>query len=163
MSFLLKLSGSIRKFLKKDHGSQVVEFSLVVIPLLGMIFLIVDLTWMLFARATMQFAVREGVRYAVTGQTITGQGQDASIESVVAADSFGFFTTANVSIQYLTSVNGVMTPTQSNAGGNVVQVTVSNVSVNPIAPFLHSSSPIVMNATSSDVVEPSPNGIPPAR
>jgi Flp pilus assembly protein TadG len=159
----MKIRMKIRRLWKGERGSETIEMALVIVPLFGMMFLLVDLSWMLFARATLQFAVREGVRYAVTGQTKTGMGQDASIDSVVVGDAMGFATTADVSIQYLTNVNGVMTPTQSNAGGNVVQVSISGVNVSPIAPFLHSASPIAMTATSSDVVEPSPNGIPPTR
>jgi Flp pilus assembly protein TadG len=158
MKILLK----IRTLWKREQGSEVIEFGLVLFPMFGLLFILVDLSWMLFARATLQFAAREAVRYAVTGQT-GAQGQDAAIESVVVADSMGFATTANVTIQYWANVNGVMTATQSNAGGNVVQVTVSGVNVSPIAPFLHAATPITMSATSSDVVEPSPNGVAPTR
>ena len=70
-------------------GAELVEFSLVMIPLFGILFLVIDLSWMLFARATLQYAVREGVRYAVTGQTMSGMGQDASIRSVVQQSSMG--------------------------------------------------------------------------
>jgi len=159
----MNLYPKIRRLWKREGGSQIVEFALVIIPMFGMMFLLVDLSWMLFARATLQVAVREGVRYAVTGQTSGNQGQDASITSVVVSDSMGFADASDVSIQYLTPVNGVMTPTQSNAGGNIVQISISGASVSPIAAFLHSSAPIVMSATSSDVVEASPNGIPPTR
>ena len=49
----------------------------------------------LFLKNTMQFAVRQGVRYAVTSQTSTDSqgnalGQDASIKQVVDKFSFGF-------------------------------------------------------------------------
>ena len=58
--------------MKRQQGGELVEFSLIMIPMFGVLFLIIDLSWMLFARATLQYAVREGVRYAVTGQTMTG-------------------------------------------------------------------------------------------
>jgi Flp pilus assembly protein TadG len=147
---------------KGEQGSQIVEFGLVLAPMLGLIFLLVDFSWVLFARATIQFAAREGVRYAITGQTSGSLGQDASIEDVVVNDGMGFITSSNVTISYFNPSNG-LAPTNSNAGGNVVQISVTGVNVTPIAPFLHSNSPISMTATSSAVVEPSPNGIPPAR
>jgi Flp pilus assembly protein TadG len=150
----------------RERGAELVEFSLVAIPLFGILFLTVDLSWMLFARATLQFAVRQGVRYAVTGQTMSGMGQDASIRTVVQQNSMGFLTgsggASKISISYY-DPNANLAATSSNAGGNVVQVSVSGVNVTPMAPLFHSGSPLSMAAVSSDVVEGSPGGIPPPR
>jgi len=150
----------------RETGAELVEFSLVVIPLFGVLFLIIDLSWMLFARATLQFAVREGVRYAVTGQTMTGMGQDDSIRTVVQQDSMGILSgssgASKIAIAYF-DPNANLAATSSNAGGNVVQVSVSGVNVFPMAPLFHSGSPLSMSAVSSDVVESSPGGTPPAR
>ena len=44
----------------------------------------------LFLRATMQNAVREGVRYAVTYQTSGGLCQDDSIKTIVKNSAVGF-------------------------------------------------------------------------
>ncbi len=143
-----------------------VEFSLVMIPMFGILFLIIDLSWMLFARATLQYAVREGVRYAVTGQTVAGMGQDASIRSVVQQNSMGLLAGSSgasmITISYF-DPNANLAPTSSNAGGNVVQVSANGVNVFPMAPLFHSGSPLSMTAVSSDVVESSPGGNPPPR
>jgi Flp pilus assembly protein TadG len=150
----------------RETGAELVEFSLVMIPLFGILFLVIDLAWMLFARATLQFAVREGVRYAVTGQTMTGMGQDDSIRTVVQQDSMGILAgpggAAKIGIAYF-DPNANLAATSSNAGGNVVQVSVNGVNVFPMAPLFHSGSPLSMTAVSSDVVESSPGGIPPTR
>jgi Flp pilus assembly protein TadG len=37
---------------KQEAGAELVEFSLVMIPMFGILFLVIDLSWMLFARAT---------------------------------------------------------------------------------------------------------------
>ena len=118
-----------------DEGTEIVEFSLVIIPMLGLVFLIMNVAWMIFAKATLQEAVREGVRFGVTGQVIIGQaGVSSSIRQVVQQYSEGFISASNASseitIQYLspqtlTPVTGVT----SCEGGNVLQVTASNVSV----------------------------------
>jgi Flp pilus assembly protein TadG len=151
---------------KRQTGAELVEFSLVMVPLFGVLFLVIDLSWMLFARATLQYAVREGVRYAVTGQTMTGLGQDASIRTVVQQNSMGILSGSSgaslITITYL-DPNANLAVTASNAGGNVVQVSASGVNVFPMAPLFHSGSPLSMTAVSSDVVESSPGGIPPAR
>jgi Flp pilus assembly protein TadG len=150
----------------RQAGAELVEFSLVMIPLFGVLFLVIDLSWMLFARATLQYAVREGVRYAVTGQTMTGMGQDASIRTVVQQSSMGILSGASgaslITITYF-DPNANLAVTASNAGGNVVQVSASGVNVFPMAPLFHSGSPLSMTVVSSDVVESSPGGIPPAR
>jgi Flp pilus assembly protein TadG len=150
----------------RQRGAELVEFSLVVIPLFGILFLVVDLSWMLFARATLQFAVREGVRYAVTGQTMSGMGQDSSIRTVVQQYSMGILAgssgASKIAIAYF-NPNNNLASTTSNAGGNVVQVSVAGVSVSPMAPLFRSGSPLSMTAVSSDVVESSPGGTPPPR
>ena len=151
---------------KREAGAEIVEFGLVMVPMFGILFLIVDLSWMLFARATLQYAVREGVRYAVTGQTMTGLGEDASIRTVVQQNSMGVLAGAanasKITVTYL-DPNNNFAVTSSNAGGNVVQVAVSGVNVFPMAPLFRSGNPLSMTAVSSDVVESSPGGFPPAR
>ena len=151
---------------KNQAGAELIEFSLVMIPLFGLLFLVIDLAWMLFARATLQYAVREGVRYAVTGQTMTGMGQDASIRSVVQQNSMGLLAGSEgasmITVSYFDPSND-LTATSSNAGGNVVQVSAVGVKIFPMAPLFRSSSPLSMTAVSSDVVEGSPGGVPPPR
>ena len=44
------------------------EFALVALLLFGILFTIIDLGIMFYVNLTMQHAVREGTRYAVTGQ-----------------------------------------------------------------------------------------------
>src|SRR5664280_1848169 len=53
---------------RRRRGVELIEFTLVLLPLMGFIFLLVDLGWAIYKNATMQFAVREGCRYAVTNQ-----------------------------------------------------------------------------------------------
>ena len=59
------------------------EAALVFLPLMALMLALIDFSLALFLRATMQNAVREGVRYAVTYQTSGGMCQDASIKAVV--------------------------------------------------------------------------------
>ena len=59
------------------------------IPLLGVLFLIMNVAWVIFAQATLQHAVREGVRYAVTGQTLTGMCLDQSVRQCCKAELNG--------------------------------------------------------------------------
>src|SRR5215472_5999458 len=105
-----------------QRGSSMVEGALVLPPLLMLLFATIDFSIAILVKNTVQSAVREGVRYAVTGQTVSGLGQDESIRTVVENNSLGFLNSTNgdsmISITYynpgtLAAVSGV----GSNAPG----------------------------------------------
>jgi Flp pilus assembly protein TadG len=150
---------------KPEKGSELVEFGLTIVPMLGFIFLIIDLSWMIFAQVTLQSAVRDGVRYAITSQTQAGVGQDASIKAVVQASSMGFLAgSSGLGKIYINYYNPItLAATNSNAGGNIVEVGVSGFALNPFGPILRSGSPVSITASASDRMESSPPGGPPAR
>ena len=56
------------KVASNQSGATILEFALVAIIVLSLLFAIVDLSLMLFANLAMQHAVRSGARYAVTGR-----------------------------------------------------------------------------------------------
>jgi Flp pilus assembly protein TadG len=150
---------------RNQRGSEILEFGLTCLPLFGFIFLTLDVSWMIFAQVTLQSAVRDGVRYAVTGQTLGGMGQDASIRTVVQNSAVGFLAgttgASQIAINYYLPSN--LTETQSNAGGNIVEVSIIGFALSPLGPILHSGSAVAISARSSDIVEPPANGIPPIR
>ena len=152
----------------RERGSQVVELALVLLPLCALVFLILDIAWAFYVKATLQNAVREGVRYAITSQTMTGLGQDASIKAIVQQNAMGLLSgssgAASIAIQYylpnsLAPVSGL----NSNQGGNVVEVYVQNYSLPPLGPILRNPAPLSLGAKAFDRMEGSPGGIPPAR
>ncbi len=156
----------MRSFRSSERGSQVIELGLVLLPMFAIVFLMMDSAWVVFAKATLQYAVRQGCRYAVTSQTIAGMGQDASIKTVVQHCSLGFLNSGtnnqnNVSITYFNP--NTLLATSSNAGGNIVQVSIVNASVAPLVPLWRDPTPLQISAASSDVMESSPNGIAPPR
>lgn len=152
----------------RERGSQVVELGLVLLPLCGFVFLILDMAWAFYAKATLQNAVREGVRYAITSQTMAGKGQDDSIKTVVRQNAMGLLAGADrlalISIQYylpntLQSVSGL----NSNQGGNIVRVSVQGYSLPPLGPILRNPAPLSLSVQAWDRMEGSPGGMPPAR
>ncbi len=167
---------------RTERGASIVEAAVILVPLLAIFFALLDYGMALFLKNTMQFAVRQGVRYAVTSQTAAGLGQDDSIKAVVNQYSFGFLNyvapgppttscagTACITINYfhqdlsttpptLTAVNGA----GSNAAGNVVQVTASGLAYSWMVPLLRTNSTLIFSASSADIMEAQPNG-PPAR
>src|SRR5271163_460473 len=72
----------------RQRGASILEAAVIFVPFLAIFFAIFDFGMALFLKNTMQFAVRQGVRYAVTSQTSTDSngnalGQDASIKQAV--------------------------------------------------------------------------------
>lgn len=156
------------KVRRGERGNAMLEGALVAGALFAILFAIIDFSVAILIKNTVQDAVREGVRYAITGQTIAGAGgQDNSIRQIVEQNSLGFLSANNaamITINYfnpttLQAVSGV----NSNAAGNIVQVGVSGFSWLWMAPFGRSAAPLMIAAASADIVEPSPGGVPPAR
>ena len=124
-----------------------------------------DISWAIFNKAVLQHAVREGARYAVTYQTQTGLGQDASIKAIVQDSSIGLLSGSSglalISIQYYDA--NTLAATASNAAGNVVKVSVTGYNLSPMGPLLHGNTPIALSVNSWDRTESCPGGICPTR
>jgi len=154
-----------------ERGSALVEFTLILIPLLAIIFLTANLAWIIFGWASLQEGVREGVRFGVTGQILPpNTGLDASIQQVVQQHSSGFLNSDNspsISVQYFspTTLTNVTGQTGATDGGNVVKVKAS-MSMKLLVPVWKSNgfSRLSLNlaAASSDVMEGSPGGVAPS-
>jgi len=73
----------------RQRGTEMLEFTLVFLPFLGFMFLILNIAYAVYQRSTIQYAVAQGTRYAVTSQTMTGLGARSSIQQVVVENSSG--------------------------------------------------------------------------
>jgi Flp pilus assembly protein TadG len=164
---------------QKQRGSEMLEFTLVILPVLGFLFLLLDVAWSVYSRSTLQYAVAQGVRYAVTCQTMTGLGQKDSIRTVVQRSAFGRLG-ANSSAAAWSSIQVHFfrpdgTDVSTTVGGNgqyngqlpLVEVSVEAFSLSTFMPTikmpgLGTLSPIVMSARAWDRMEASPSTGPPA-
>ena len=54
-----------RRRTNSRKGAEIMEFTLVLLPLLAMIMVLMDISWAVFVKATLQGAVRNGVRYGI--------------------------------------------------------------------------------------------------
>jgi hypothetical protein len=142
-----------------QRGNQLVEVSLIFLPLCALLFGLFDFSVAIFMRATMQSAVREGVRYAVTYNTLPGLCQDASIKQIVKNSAAGFLTAAahdtKIKVRYYDPANLTteLTGVGSNSPGNVVEIGVESYSWSWIAPLWRSASPFVINVYAADRME----------
>ena len=173
------------------RGVELVEFALVILPMLGFVFLVLDIGWAVFKRATLQFAVREGCRFAVTNAVMPGlkdssghaSGMIDSVKWVVQQRALGFLGSrqtasdpgyALIHVRFYTpsgSFSEAPPPTgctdtttaAPNWGGNLVEVSVENYQHNSLVPLWHSASPLNFVVRSSDKMEGNPlTGVPPA-
>lgn len=150
---------------RKDsqRGNVMLETTGVILLMLGLLFLVVDLSLALFTKATLQQAVHAGVRFAVTEQLATGQNYvNDSIVQVVQQNALGMLNGASgackVSINYFNPVTGAAS---TGTGGDIVEVSVTGYNYTPVG-LLKSASPIAITASSSDVMESCPLGGCPA-
>lgn len=140
-----KLPHKVRSKSPRERGASIIEFGLIILPMFAMLLLTIDVGWVLFGWASLQEAVREGVRFAVTGQVLAGHPSQAdSIRQVIIQYSFGFVNSTNapstVAVQYL---DPTTFSTSTNAPGNVVKVTISGIKVAPMGPLWRSSTPFL--------------------
>jgi hypothetical protein len=150
----------------RRRGVEIVEFTLVLLPLLGFTFLLLDLGWAVYKRATLQFAVREGCRFAITNRLVAltdannkSYGMIDSVKSVVQTRAVGFLGSrptdpgwASIQVRFYDPNSSLTTalplPTcgsataQPNVGGNLVEVSVENYLARALAPLLRSATPL---------------------
>ena len=153
---------------RAERGNAMLEGALVAGALFMILFAIIDFSVAVLIKNTVQDAVREGVRYAITGQTIASAGgQDNSIRQIVEQNSLGFLNTNNASMISISYYNPttlqLVTGVNSNAAGNIVEVSVTGLSWLWMAPYGRSARPLRISAASADIVEPTTSGVPPTR
>ncbi len=154
------------------RGGVLVESVLATVPLMALLCGVLDFAFAIFMKNTMSFAVRQGVRYAITSRTISGMGHDASVKTVVKTYSLGLVDTLSpdhnglnrITIRYYDPVTlAEVTGTGSNAGGNIVVVSATGLSWAWMIPLLRTSAPLQFSVASADIMEASPVTGPPAR
>jgi len=154
---------------RSSGGNTMVEWMLTILPSMAIMTFCFDLTYALFGWATVQNAVREGCRYAITFQTMSGMGQDASIKTTVQNNSMGILqNTSLVNVNYYapTAPNTPIASPGGNVPNNIVEVSVQSYPLSWLFPIsgtvanpYRSSSPASINVYSSDVLGGYPAGV----
>src|SRR3990172_11341519 len=76
--------------IRNKKGQTMVEFALIGILLFGLVFAVIDFGYMFYVNLTMQHAVREGARYAITGSSsLDPGGVRASVIQKIKNSSVG--------------------------------------------------------------------------
>jgi Flp pilus assembly protein TadG len=160
-------------------GSELVEFTFCFLPLLMMVFLLMDVSWAIFVKSSLQYAVRQGVRYGVTVTGTQAGGSDLTtlVKTMVQNNSLGLLSgatgLAKIKVNYLqppapgstAAATDVSNQSYGNTPGNIMQVSIQGFSLIPLAPRIFSwkqapdGSATVIGAIAADVIEPS-NDVP---
>ena len=162
----------------RERGAEALEFTLVILPLLAVLTVLLDVSWAIFAKSTLQRAVRVGVRNGVTitsTQATGGQCLTDMVKSTVQANSMGLLSGASglskIKVNYLqpppassaAAATDVSTQADGNTPGNIMQVSVQNYSLLPLAPRIFDwnttpdRTPMNLTVYSADRIEPSRN------
>lgn len=151
---------------RRSRGHVMIESAFTLLPMFALLFGIIDLCVMTFRWTTLQNAVREGVRYAITFQTSGALGQTASIQSVVEANSLGFVKASDSPQHIFVTYLNPDLSAGSNTPGNVVEVTVKNLSFAYFAPLsgslagpLYTSAPLGLKVVAADILGGYPVGV----
>lgn len=152
-----------RRSSSRQRGNAFVEFGFMALPFFALVMGTIDFGMAIFIRATMQHAAREGVRYAVTYQTISeGMCQDESIKQIVKNNTFGFMSETQrdnyVKVEYY--LPETLAPTSDNSPGNIVEVSVDGYQWRWICPLWRSAAPMNVTVRSTSRMEGLPGGKP---
>jgi hypothetical protein len=127
---------------RRQRGVAAVEFGLVALLFFTVLFSIIDWSYLFFANLSMQHAVREGARYAVTGQSglsPTPGDRCAAAREKIRTTSVGMYekTGATTVFKTISPSGQIVTLGGSNCYGAeqliIIQV---NSALRPITPFL---------------------------
>ena len=176
-----------RNVLRRGHrgnrrkGNAYLEFALVFILLLTMIVGLFEFTWVLFLRATLHHAVREGVRHAITGNPSQGQsgvlGLDDSVKQAIKANAFGLLSDADldahVALEFFdASCNGQAAGCGAGGGapatadavaGSIVRVSINCYNLTPITTLIRKNPTGGANPFTLTVSSSGQNGALPRR
>jgi Flp pilus assembly protein TadG len=81
-----------------NSGQSLVEFAISLLTFLVLIFAVMDFSYLFLVKLTLQNAVRQAGRYAITGQSMTGQSRYNSILLTATNTSLGLANSSNTSI-----------------------------------------------------------------
>ena len=112
-----------RRFARRQDGSSAVEFALVAMPFLALIFAILETALVFFSGQALETAVADASRLILTGQAQTQGMSQSSFKDAVCGRIFGLFDCQNgvyVDVKTFTSFTNVTMPNPVDSQGNLV-------------------------------------------
>jgi Flp pilus assembly protein TadG len=166
---------------RRRKGSQLLEFTLVLLPMLAMVGVVLDMAWAVFVQGTLQWAVRYAAHQGsiMTASSLAqGACLTGTVKSLVQSNSVGLLNgtsgLALIKVNYLQpptagssgASTDVSTTSTGDAPGNIMQVSVQNYSLVPLLPLFFTwahaatTTPMTVNVYSADLIVSSGGNIP---
>ena len=124
---------SPRRFVRRQDGAVAVEFGLILLPFLALMFGIMETALVFFADQTLETAVADSARLIMTGQAQQGSFTQAQFKSAVCAKILGLFDCANgikIDVKTYSNFSSISTAKPFDANGNLL----NNFGYTPGAP-----------------------------
>jgi len=169
-------SGRRFRLFGRRRGAEPLEFTLVLLPFLAMVTVLLDTSWAVFTKATLQRAVRIGVRSGITltaSQMAQGACLTDTVKSTVQSNALGLLHGSSglalIKVHYFqppaatstSAATDVSTQSTGDQPGNIMQVSVQGYSVNPLMPRIldwnirPDNNPLLIQGVySADLIEP---------
>ena len=114
---------SPRRFARHQRGAVAVEFGLILLPFLALMFGIMETALVFFADQTLETAVADSARLIMTGQAQTQSLTAATFKNAVCARIYGLFncsTGVYVNVQTYASFGSITYTPPLDSNGNLV-------------------------------------------
>lgn len=113
----------LRRFARQNRGAAAIEFALVVIPFVAMLFAIIETAIVFFATQVLETAVADSARLILTGQAQSGGFNQASFKNAVCARISGLFNCSTgiyVDVRTFSDFQSVSMTSPIDSSGNMV-------------------------------------------
>jgi Flp pilus assembly protein TadG len=113
----------VRRFVRHKKGTTAIEFSIVVLPFIALLFAIIETAIVFFASQTLEAAVADSARLILTGQAQTGGLNQTTFKNAVCARVYGMFDCANkmyIDVRKFSTFANVTMTSPVDANGNVI-------------------------------------------
>lgn len=117
------LPKSLRQFSRHQRGAAAVEFALVALPFLALLFAIIQTAIVFFATQVLETAVADSARLILTGQAQNGGFSQTSFKTAVCARISGLFncnTSLYVDVRTFTNFSAISMNSPTDSSGNVI-------------------------------------------
>jgi Flp pilus assembly protein TadG len=114
---------SPRRFMRRQDGAVAVEFALILLPFLALMFGIMETALVFFADQTLETAVADSARLIMTGQAQTQNLDAATFKNAVCSRIYGLFNCQNgiyVNVQTYSSFGSITNTPPLDTNGNLV-------------------------------------------
>lgn len=112
----------VRRFIRQRDGAAAVEFALIAVPFLALLFAILETALVFFAGQTLEAAVTDASRLIMTGQAQTQSYTKEDFKTQVCARIYGLFDCAggvHVDVKQYSSFSSAASPTSPVSNGTL--------------------------------------------